>query len=159
MWESNPPPACLEPDTGFEVREARRVPRRFRVCKCALVQPDQSTTGGHRHSAVTRTDPHWRGASGERRKRTDDILGPELKVVVRIMAVDEHDPRHVVRNPESAQQRRYGRVRRNLDGDPAVGTDRWQVPPERCEKLDFDVQKEASFSARSPAARQTGGSP
>ena len=31
VWESNPPPACLEPDTGFEVREAHRVPRRFRV--------------------------------------------------------------------------------------------------------------------------------
>src|SRR3990172_3831346 len=29
VWESNPPPACLEPDAGFEVREAHRDPRRF----------------------------------------------------------------------------------------------------------------------------------
>ena len=28
-WESNPPRACLEPDAGFEVREAHRDPMRF----------------------------------------------------------------------------------------------------------------------------------
>ena len=34
-WESNPPRACLEPDTGFEVREAHRDPMRFRARKIA----------------------------------------------------------------------------------------------------------------------------
>src|SRR5206468_2364064 len=38
VWESNPPPACLEPDTGFEVREAHRVPRRFRsLPECTIL--------------------------------------------------------------------------------------------------------------------------
>src|SRR6185503_20389332 len=37
VWESNPPPTCLEPDTGFEVREAHRVPRRFRRCPTRFV--------------------------------------------------------------------------------------------------------------------------
>jgi hypothetical protein len=31
VWESNPPPTCLEPDAGFEVREAHRDPRRLRA--------------------------------------------------------------------------------------------------------------------------------
>src|SRR5437870_11175770 len=30
VWESNPSTVCLERSTGFEVREAHRVPRRFR---------------------------------------------------------------------------------------------------------------------------------
>src|SRR5215470_9085649 len=29
VWESNPSTVCLERSTGFEVREAHRVPRRF----------------------------------------------------------------------------------------------------------------------------------
>src|SRR4026207_484255 len=32
VWESNPPPTCLEPDAGFEVREAHRDPIRLRFC-------------------------------------------------------------------------------------------------------------------------------
>src|SRR2546425_60579 len=43
VWESNPPPACLEPDTGFEVREAHRVPRRFRTCNYAREKRSECT--------------------------------------------------------------------------------------------------------------------
>src|SRR4026208_2371866 len=32
VWESNPPPTCLEPDAGFEVREAHPDPIRLRLC-------------------------------------------------------------------------------------------------------------------------------
>src|SRR5207249_10912797 len=34
VWESNPSTVCLERSTGFEVREAHRVPRRFRYERC-----------------------------------------------------------------------------------------------------------------------------
>src|SRR5712692_5580028 len=44
VWESNPPPACLEPDTGFEVREAHRVPRRFRSFNRPPAQPLECIT-------------------------------------------------------------------------------------------------------------------
>src|SRR5215470_20318893 len=30
VWESNPPPTCLEPDTGFEVRGVHRRRKRLR---------------------------------------------------------------------------------------------------------------------------------
>jgi aminoacyl-tRNA editing protein len=51
-WESNPPRACLEPDTGFEVREAHRDPMRFR-------------SGESSESSVTL----WTGAGTGRRQR------------------------------------------------------------------------------------------
>src|SRR5262245_48703719 len=38
VWESNPPPTCLEPDAGFEVREAHRDPRRFRAADHSRIE-------------------------------------------------------------------------------------------------------------------------
>src|SRR4051812_31085504 len=52
VWESNPPPTCLEPDTGFEVREAHRVPRRFRCSSTRPFQPKDYTTGLRDRSAA-----------------------------------------------------------------------------------------------------------
>src|SRR5438046_8462409 len=46
VWESNPPPTCLEPDAGFEVREAHRDPRRFREAKYLSDQRKECTTAG-----------------------------------------------------------------------------------------------------------------
>ena len=59
MWESNPPPACLEPDTGFEVREAHRVPRRFRSppsVPSGIVNPDGVAASPWRLGGLSPTD-------------------------------------------------------------------------------------------------------
>src|SRR5262245_23560401 len=43
VWESNPSTVCLERSTGFEVREAHRVPRRFRRCFDVPEKPPEFT--------------------------------------------------------------------------------------------------------------------
>ena len=48
MWESNPPPTCLEPDAGFEVREAHRDPIRLRVPNYPSDQRKECTTAATR---------------------------------------------------------------------------------------------------------------
>ena len=44
VWESNPPPTCLEPDAGFEVREAHRDPKRLRGANYPSDQRKECTT-------------------------------------------------------------------------------------------------------------------
>src|ERR687891_1984906 len=58
VWESNPPPTCLEPDTGFEVREAHRVPRRFRRSSTHLARSSLSVPS----PAAPETQPGRPGA-------------------------------------------------------------------------------------------------
>src|SRR3989449_7702334 len=53
VWESNPSTVCLERSTGFEVREAHRVPRRFRYCKSALFKRSECTTVAREAPTVT----------------------------------------------------------------------------------------------------------
>src|SRR2546422_4065123 len=53
VWESNPSTVCLERTTGFEVREAHRVPRRFRYCKSALFNRSECTTVAREAPTVT----------------------------------------------------------------------------------------------------------
>src|SRR5215467_10555331 len=57
-WESNPPRACLEPDTGFEVREAHRDPMRFRSGESSGIECITANGAGHR---LTGGGP-WAGA-------------------------------------------------------------------------------------------------
>src|SRR5437762_1278546 len=44
VWDSHPSTVCLERSTGFEVREAHRVPRRFRHRKYASMKRYECTT-------------------------------------------------------------------------------------------------------------------
>src|SRR5499433_239342 len=62
VWESNPPPTCLEPDAGFEVREAHRDPRRFRATD---------------HSRIESGVYHPRRPAGDERDRLaiDEVAG------------------------------------------------------------------------------------
>lgn len=53
MWESNPPPACLEPDTGFEVRGVHRRRKRFREANYLSDQQKECTTGGVKSARVS----------------------------------------------------------------------------------------------------------
>src|SRR5881628_1221891 len=46
VWESNPPPTCLEPDAGFEVRGVHRRRKRFRSAHCAPDPQKECTIGG-----------------------------------------------------------------------------------------------------------------
>src|SRR5215472_7167126 len=53
VWESNPPPTCLEPDTGFEVREAHRDPIRLREANYPSDQQKESTTMRRMHALLS----------------------------------------------------------------------------------------------------------
>src|SRR5438445_6551113 len=57
VWESNPSTVCLERSTGFEVREAHRVPRRFQACNYAPFQRCEFTIAGRITGPVTCTPP------------------------------------------------------------------------------------------------------
>src|SRR5215470_20333131 len=75
VWESNPPPTCLEPDAGFEVREAHRDPIRLRAAKYPSDQRKECTIGGlaARYCHLTRPNCHltldFRGRATTRSKR------------------------------------------------------------------------------------------
>src|SRR5215831_7097860 len=53
VWESNPPPTCLEPDAGFEVREAHRDPIRLRAANYSSDQRKECTTPAESDRTVT----------------------------------------------------------------------------------------------------------
>jgi hypothetical protein len=48
VWESNPPPTCLEPDTGFEVRGVHRRRKRLHRGNLASNQRCECTTKAER---------------------------------------------------------------------------------------------------------------
>src|SRR5207302_7885602 len=63
VWESNPSTVCLERSTGFEVREAHRVPRRFRRYNEGSSKRQEFTTGC---DVISRSLLRWgRGDSAE----------------------------------------------------------------------------------------------
>src|SRR5215831_1064371 len=45
VWESNPPPTCLEPDTGFEVRGVHRRRKRLHRWNYLSDQQTECSTG------------------------------------------------------------------------------------------------------------------
>src|SRR5215471_3592542 len=70
VWESNPPPTCLEPDAGFEVREAHRDPIRLRDAKCLSTQRPECTTSvpSARSCGLTRPNRHLTLATPDPRR-------------------------------------------------------------------------------------------
>jgi helix-turn-helix protein len=57
VWESNPPPTCLEPDAGFEVRGVHRRRKRFRGANPAPDQQEECTTAGAQSAKVSPLTP------------------------------------------------------------------------------------------------------
>src|SRR6267142_4738139 len=91
VWESNPPPTCLEPDAGFEVREAHRDPRRFRASDYPRLKGSECITrlGGRQ----TRAASHDSGRSviGSRAMgRTAQLVAMTLLVLA--LPADAADP-------------------------------------------------------------------
>ena len=131
-WESNPPRACLEPDTGFEVREAHRDPMRFRSGKSSesSVSPRTARRGpapsrgraparhvGPRPARVRR--PVGPLAADQGREDVHDVAGSEPRRRLDVAAVHEEEPRDLVGNPEPAEKVPDGRALRQLDAGRA----------------------------------------
>jgi hypothetical protein len=66
------------------------------------------------------------------------------------VSVDEHDPRHLVGDTERSQKIDDGRAGGHIEDDAAIGCAGWQIPGERGEELDFDVQTSGTVTVSGP---------
>src|SRR5262250_2536339 len=137
VWESNPPPACLEPDTGFEVREAHRVPRRFR---CSL--------------SFSRLSVSLRAlAPGERRKERHHVARRQSQTVVGLRVVHQGDARKCLRDAESRDHIGDGAAVPKFE-ERGIGRAIFgKVAGEGGEESDFDPHLVRGWAFRAAATR------
>src|SRR5207249_6693100 len=86
VWESNPSTVCLELSTGFEVREAHRVPRRFRRYNDASSKPHEFTIAPVRARRPGRRGEGLEPSGSEARQALLRLLADLLELLLLIGA-------------------------------------------------------------------------